>query len=159
MDARLLFVFRIGEQQLALPLDDVESVARMVEIQTLPGAPERVLGVLNFHGRIIPVLTLCGWLGLAPRPTTLRDWLIIVHLRERSVALIADEAIGVWNCDGHDVTPAHSVSPDLHSIAGVLRRDDGLIVICNLEQVLSSQEQLAVEEIAAPAAGELVAQS
>ena len=156
MDARQLFVFRIGEQQLALPLDVVESAARMVEFQSLPGAPENVLGVVNFHGRIIPVISLRAWLRLEPQPMSLRGWLIIAHLRERSVALAVDAVEGVWQCDPRDIAPAESVSPDLHSIEGVLRRDDGQVVICDLSAVLSPHEQRSLEEIAVPVPSEPV---
>jgi len=147
MDTRHLFVFRIGEQQLALPLGDVERVARAVEVQALPGAPAGILGAINFQGRIVPVMSLRNWLGLAPRAMDLRDWLIIARLRERLVALPADDVTGVRQSDARDVTSAQSVSPGLDAIAGVLRRDDGLTVICNLAGLLSPVEQQSLDEI------------
>jgi len=53
-----LVIFRLDNQDDALHLTAVERVLRMVAVSPLPMAPAIVLGVINFHGRVIPVLDL-----------------------------------------------------------------------------------------------------
>ena len=47
--------FNLDDQKYALFLSAVIRIIRVVEITSLPKAPEIVLGVINMHGQIIPV--------------------------------------------------------------------------------------------------------
>jgi purine-binding chemotaxis protein CheW len=47
--------FNLDDQKYALFLSAVIRIIRVVEITSLPKAPEIVLGVINMHGLIIPV--------------------------------------------------------------------------------------------------------
>jgi chemotaxis signal transduction protein len=60
-------VVRLRERLLALPLNAVHEVFRMVAIATqLPLAPRHCLGVIDCRGRIVPVFDLGARLGLVP---------------------------------------------------------------------------------------------
>jgi purine-binding chemotaxis protein CheW len=61
-------IIRIGEQRLALPIDPVVEVCRMVAVAaSLPRAPRDCLGVVDFHGQLVPLIDLGARLGLSPR--------------------------------------------------------------------------------------------
>ena len=55
-DIAQLVVFRLDERRYALPLAVVERVVRAVDVTPLPKAPPMVLGVIDVHGRVLPVL-------------------------------------------------------------------------------------------------------
>jgi purine-binding chemotaxis protein CheW len=57
-DTTQLVVFRLDERRYALPLAAVERVVRSVTVTPLPGAPAIVLGGINVHGRVLPVLNV-----------------------------------------------------------------------------------------------------
>ena len=61
-----LVVFSIAGQRYALNLPVVERVLRMVEVSPLPKAPLIVLGVINFHGEIIPAIDIRRRFGHSP---------------------------------------------------------------------------------------------
>lgn len=50
-----LVVFNLNNQKYALHLSSVETIIRVVEFTPLPKAPKIVNGIVNFHGKIIPV--------------------------------------------------------------------------------------------------------
>ena len=50
-----LVIFNLDDQKFALFLSAVMRIIQVVEITSLPKAPDIVLGVVNMHGRIIPV--------------------------------------------------------------------------------------------------------
>ena len=62
-DIRHLLVFSVDEQEYALPYTIVEKVVRSVEITPLPNAPDIIKGIINVHGRVIPVLSVREKLG------------------------------------------------------------------------------------------------
>lgn len=53
-----LVSFNLDDQKYALLLSAVIRIIRVVEITSLPKAPEIVLGVINMHGLIIPVFDI-----------------------------------------------------------------------------------------------------
>ena len=54
--SKQLVVFTVDDQHYALDLVSVERVVRAVEITHLPQAPDTVMGVINFEGKVIPVV-------------------------------------------------------------------------------------------------------
>ena len=66
-----LLVFALGDQRCALYLPVVDRVVRMVEITPLPKAPDIVLGVVNVHGEVIPVINVRKRFGLPQRDIAL----------------------------------------------------------------------------------------
>ena len=54
---------RVGNESYALPIDSVLEVAELGELTALPGAGTGLLGVRNFHGKVLPVFHLAHALG------------------------------------------------------------------------------------------------
>ncbi len=141
-----LVIFELAGQQLALSLSCVEGVIRSVEVSPLPEAPAGVRGVINFHGRIVPVLDLTARLGLAPRELRLSDHFVIAHTQRRTVALIVDCAIGVVPRAPAKLTTAEAIVPGLAGIQGVMRLNGDLVLIHDLESFLSPQAAEALTQ-------------
>ena len=145
-----LVVFVLDEQRFALPLTAVERVVRAVEVTPLPQAPPIILGVINVQGRIIPVINSRQLFGLAPGDTSwrevdLRDQFIIANTSRRTVALLADAVSGVAECSPQEVTSAEQILPGLGYLAGVVKREDGIIITCNLDKILSPEAEQALD--------------
>src|SRR5277367_233894 len=68
-----LVVFDLEEQRYALRLSAVEQVVRAVEITPLPKAPEIIRGVVNVHGRVVPVYHIRARFRLPEREIDLSD--------------------------------------------------------------------------------------
>jgi len=138
-----LIVFSIDEQRYALPLSNVERIVRMVEITHLPKAPENVSGIINVQGRIIPVVNLRQRFGLSGREIDLNDQLIIAHTKRRWIAFIADTVGGVVEIMEKEVVKAEEILPSMEYVLGLIKKDDGLIHILDIDAILSSA---AIEE-------------
>ena len=76
-----LVVFGIEGQRYALPLLAVERVLPMVAVSPLPKAPSVALGVINFHGQVVPVLDIRNRFGLPSRDYGLTGHLLIARTR------------------------------------------------------------------------------
>ena len=59
-----VLVFHIGDDRYGLPLRVVRRVLPLVELKSLPLAPDAVAGLMNLHGESVPVIDLarigCG---------------------------------------------------------------------------------------------------
>jgi purine-binding chemotaxis protein CheW len=143
--AHHLLSFTLGHQRYALRLDAVERAVRIVEIVPLPQAPDIVLGVIDVHGRIIPVVDTRKRFGLPARRLTLDDHLIIARTPNRSLALLVDRVNDAIECAATDVTAAAEILPGIGYVDGVAKLADGTILIHDLATFLSLDEAAGLD--------------
>jgi purine-binding chemotaxis protein CheW len=139
--AHQLVVFTMDEQRYALQLAAVERVVRMVEVTLLPQAPQIVLGVINAQGRIIPVVDIRRRFRLPARDIRLSDHLLIARTARRTVALALDAVTGIVEGSAQAVITAEEILPGLEYVEGVIKLEDGLILIHDLDTLLSLEEE------------------
>ncbi len=136
-----LVVFALDEQRYALHLSAVERIVRVAEVTPLPKAPEIVLGVINVQGQIIPVADIRRRFRLPEREIDLSDQLIIAKTSKRTVALVVDEVTGVIESPEQKLIPAKEILPGTDYVEGVMKLEDGLILIHDLATFLSLEEE------------------
>jgi purine-binding chemotaxis protein CheW len=116
-----LLTFRLAEQSYSLPIDCVEQIVDMVTVTHLPHAPAAIQGVINVHGRIVPVLDLRRRFNLPSRPYGLYTPIILAHMGDQLTGLIVDEVNDV-----HTIPAADLVIPDHFHLADLVELlDDG----------------------------------
>ncbi len=148
-----LVAFVVGEEHYALPLRTVQQVLRTVAITPLPKAPEVVLGVIDFKGNIIPVMSMRKRFGLAEPETSLSDQLIVADTSTRSVALVVNSVIGVVEKAAEEVTEAQKILPGTQYVEGITRLQDGILFIHDLECFLSKKEEQQLDGLVSQAVG------
>lgn len=136
-----LFLFSIEDRRFALELSCVERVVQAVAVTPLSDGPDAVLGVVNFHGVIIPVVDLRRRLGFPPRTVRLDDGMVIARTARRSLAFLVDTAFGVVESPEGGYTVGNDVVPGLEFVQGVVQIGDDLVLIHDLDRVLSIDEQ------------------
>ena len=141
-----LVVFALEDQRYALHLSAVERIVRAVEMTPLPKAPEIVIGVINLQGRIIPVINIRKRFHLSEREMELSDQLIIANTARRTVALVVDTVDGVIGRLSEEVTPADQVLPRIEYVEGIVKLENGLVLIHDLDKFLSIDEGTKLDE-------------
>jgi purine-binding chemotaxis protein CheW len=140
-----LVIFRLNGQRFALPLPVVERVIQAVEVTSLPGAPAVVLGVINVAGRVLPVFNIRRRFFLPEREVVPADQFLIARTARHMVALVIDEVHGVIEHEPSAVVGADRMVPGLEQFQGVVKLDDGLVLIHDLEKFLSLDEAHALD--------------
>jgi purine-binding chemotaxis protein CheW len=136
-----LFVFMLDDQRYALHLSAVVRVVRVVEITPLPKAPEIVIGVVNVQGQIVPVFNIRKRFRLPERELNLSDQLIIANTSKQPVALLVDAVSGVIELSEKEVTAFEKILPGMEYVEGVVKLEDGMILIHDLDRFLSVEEE------------------
>ena len=122
-----LVVFVIEERQYSLPLTVVERVLPMVAVSPLPQAPPIALGVINLHGKVIPVLDLRRRFGFPPRDYGLAAHLLVARTMRRTLALPVDAVLGVREVAVDAITPPDAVLPGVGHVVGIVTLADDLL--------------------------------
>jgi purine-binding chemotaxis protein CheW len=130
----------------ALKLGSVARVLRAAAVTPLPHAPDVVLGVLDLHGDVIPVISLRKRFGLAVRSIRSDDLLVVARTATRTVALAVDSTEGV--VEEESVVSPDEIVAGTSFLAGVTRTAEGLVLIHDLETVLfPDEEQLLAQAL------------
>lgn len=143
-------VIECAGQRYGLPIASVLKVAAMVSITRLPKAPDFVVGVIDFHGQVIPVIDLRWRLQQPLRPYTLRVPLVISRLNGRTIALAVDAVHAVVDLQPEHVqTPAQAFPPALqtHHLLGLARLDDGIVLLLDPQTFLSTAEETSLQQV------------
>ena len=105
-----------------------------------------VLGAIDVEGRVLPVLNLRRRLRLPEREIGPADQFLIAWTARRAVALVIDEAQGVIEREQSAVVGSDRIVPGLEQFQGVVKLDDGLVLIHDLEKFLSLDEARTLDE-------------
>ncbi len=135
-----IVVFTLDEPCYALPLDVVRRVVRMVDIMPLPKAPDIVCGAINMQGEIIAVVDVRKRFRLPKRPLDPNDRLIIAQTPQRCVALQVDTVSGVRTFSEREMIGVEQALPFAEYLQGVVKTEEGMILISDLETFLSLDE-------------------
>lgn len=135
-----LVVFTLHEQRYALRLAVIERIVRIAAITALPSAPAIVLGIVNIQGRIVPVVDPRTRFGLPIRDVELSDHLIVARTSRRPVALRVDAVKGVMEYSRSQLATTQGAPLDARYVEGVLKLEDGLVLIHDLDTFLSPLE-------------------
>lgn len=140
-----LVVFSLDQQSYALPLSRVRRAIRVVAPTPLPLAPALVVGIVNIAGSVIPVIDLRKRFHLKEREIRLSDQLLLADTGKRLVALLTDEVQDVFEPPSEETASAAELPPCTELFAGVVKRPDGLILIHDLDRLLSLDEEAALD--------------
>jgi chemotaxis signal transduction protein len=145
-----LIEFECRGHRIALPLACVRRVVASAEPAPLPGATDIVLGVLNVGGDIVVAVDLCRRLGLPSAPMLPSQQIVIVELSGFLAGVLVDRVLGV--AERVPVAGMPAVLGAAPFVGGVVRLDDGLLMIVDPARFLFRDERhalaLALDEVA-----------
>lgn len=134
-------VFTLDTQRYAMPYVAVERVIRAIEITPLPKAPTDMLGIINIQGEIIPVLNIRKQFGLSEQELALHHFIIICHIRFRSIAFVVDDTQGLIDCSPTELVAGTEIHPGIQYINKIAKQHDELILIIDPEELLTPAEE------------------
>ena len=137
-----LVTFEINGEEYAFDILAVQEINRMLELTRVPQSPPEVEGVINLRGRIIPVLDLRTRFGMPPCERTENHRIVVVEVHRRVIGFIVDSVHEVLRIDGSivDTAPEMVTSIDTDFIDGVGKLDDRLLILLNLQRLVSAEE-------------------
>ncbi|MCC5871710.1 MAG: purine-binding chemotaxis protein CheW [Gammaproteobacteria bacterium] len=94
--------FNVGGNRLVSELGQVLEVLAPPRVTPIPGVEPWVLGVANVRGRLLPVIDLCAYLGLA-NTTTRSEWrTLVVEDGDLYCGLLVEQSFGMLQFEPQD---------------------------------------------------------
>lgn len=145
-----LVSFKIGNEEFGVDILKVQEINRMMQITKVPNAPEFVDGVINLRGRIIPIIDLRIRLGMVKREHDKSTRIVVVELDGKTVGFIVDEVSEVLRIPMNITEPPPPMVAGINAdyITAVGKLEDRLLILLDMEKVLSEKEKIDLEKAA-----------
>ena len=145
----LLISFMVGDEEYGLDILRVKEVIRIREITRLPRAPSFVKGIINLRGDVIPIIDLRDKFGLEHQDYTSMTRVIVVDVDGRLIGMVVDAASQVVRIPSDQIEPPPPIVGGLsvEFIKGVGKLDERLIILLNIDRILSTQEKVELAKL------------
>jgi len=138
--------FEIKKEGFGLELSKVKEVVAFPKVTPTPGTPKKVLGLMCLRDQVIPLVDLRICLGI--EPTLDHDTAVIVcEIGTKTVGLVVDVIQTVMSSEDKQVIeiPQDGTNSSAAMISKVIRMENHLILILNLESLIGASEMEASE--------------
>jgi purine-binding chemotaxis protein CheW len=143
--SRKLVVFVLADEHYGVDIAAVESIIKLQPITAVPRAPAFVEGVTNLRGQVLPVIDLRQRLGLAASEPSKDSRIVVIEMEGTKVGMVVDAVSEVLSAG----VPEEAIEPpspivvtiDSSYITGIAKVDERLIILLDLQKVLSPEER------------------
>jgi purine-binding chemotaxis protein CheW len=146
-----LIVFSLNEVEFAVPIEQVWRVEPLAEqvMTRVPRAPGFLEGVINVRGQVVPVLDLKKRFGLPSTEWPAKARLLVAEVENQRVGMMVDTVSDILWFATAKVEPPPPMVAQISGVfvQGVGKEDDRLLIILDLEQVLSPEEREELAEM------------
>jgi len=144
-----LVSFHIEEEEFAVDILNIQGINRMMNITRVPNTPAFVEGIINLRGQVIPVVNLRKRLGFPLKEPDKATRIIVVEIGKRVIGFIVDSVNEVLRISSSITEPPPPMVAGIDSeyITAVGKLDDRLLILLDLEKVLSGDDLNVLENI------------
>ncbi len=137
-----LSTFLVGDALCGMDILKIQEINKLIDMTSVPQAPDYVLGILNLRGQIITSIDLGKKLGLGITNISEDPRNIIVNSKGEHIGLMVRKISDVVtaNKDKFEPPPSNMGGIQGEFFTGVYKTKDKLIGILDVEKVLKIQE-------------------
>ena len=148
VDEGLFLTFVLGKEEYGIEILRAREIIGLMEITTVPQTPDYMKGVINLRGKVIPVVDLRLKFSMPEVEHTQETCIIVVEVGSAQAGIIVDSVSEVTDIRGEDIedAPDFGQEIDTDSIMGLGKTKDKIVILLDIEQVLSFEELEMVEQ-------------
>lgn len=149
--------FSLGDEVFAVPVGVVREILDHEEAFKIPNGPDYLVGLRDVRGQGVPVMDLRLKLGLTKTVATPHTRVLVMDIplddRMLTLGMVADRVYEVTPFRRDQVEKAPDIGSRWRSdyIAGVVRRDQGFVVLIDLASLLSERDTTLLADASAAA--------
>jgi purine-binding chemotaxis protein CheW len=149
-DERQLVVFQLGAELYGVEISRVHEIIRLQAVTRVPRSPMFVEGVINLRGKVISVINLRRRFGLASAGHTRASRIVVVDINDQVIGMVVDGVSEVLRVNTATIEPPSPTIAGIDSeyLQGIVKLPERLVILLDLDRVLSREERRALEEAA-----------
>lgn len=146
MSSVQFIIFELEQQQYGIEIDFVNGINKLKDfkISSIPNCPNFIEGIINLRGKVIPLYNLRKRFKFQDSTIRKDDEVLIAIVNDIMIGLILDEVIDIVRIEDTDIEPTSALfSTNIvnNFISSIAKKDDQMIIILNVEKILTVKEQ------------------
>jgi purine-binding chemotaxis protein CheW len=149
-----VLAFVLGEKEYALDFSKVLETRRFESVSKLANMPAFIKGVINLHDNIVPIVDLRARFGIGQVECDESTEMVILNLDSRMVGIVVDAIsdVLVTKCTRINKVPMRISDIDAQFLQGLVSVDDRMLVLLDIEKLMSDEILMSDKVMAALAA-------
>jgi purine-binding chemotaxis protein CheW len=145
--ASQIVTFRLGNELFAADIFSVERVLRYTTPSPVPNVPAWIEGVIDYQGRVVPVINLRRRFELPDAPIPADARILVLTVEDEWVAATVDGVLDVSVLDASRLAAPPTLFRGLAAgyLRGVVRRGERLVVFLDVPRLFSTDERIVLE--------------
>jgi purine-binding chemotaxis protein CheW len=153
---RQLIVFKLGQEEYALPIDDIKEVVLTPKISRIPQTPFYVKGVANIRGNVISIIDLEERFNLVQHDDAYLDeealkeaqenisanYTLVIESKQFKVGILVREVPNTLSIKSSEIDNTTSIiqhtSLNEEAINGIVKLGDRMIIMIDIIKMMAS---------------------
>ena len=150
-NSRELLTFTLGSEEYGIDILKVQEIRGYDAVTTIANSPEFIKGVINLRGIIVPIVDMRIKFKLGNITYNELTVVIILNVANRVVGIVVDGVSDVIALTAEQLKPApeFSSSLDMQYIMGLGTVDERMIIVMDIEKLMTGRDMDLVEMAAA----------
>lgn len=134
--------FQLENETYGINVMQVREVLRYSDIAPVPGAPDYVIGIINLRGNVVTVIDTRARFGLQHGEISDSTRIVIIEAETQVIGILVDSVAEVVYLRSSEIdnTPCVGTEESAKFIQGVSNRDGQLLILVDLNKLLSDDE-------------------
>ena len=137
-----ILVFKLGNEFYATNIMELERILGFQEPTKLPDSPTFLDGVIDYENSVLPIINIVDKFGLKDI-NSFEKKIIVVKRESGKIGILVDSVSEVMSIYEEDVKNPNSLSTLISKkyIQGLVKKNDNIIIMINLDKILTVQEE------------------
>ncbi len=141
-----ILIFSINGEYYATNIMEVERILGYEKSTKIPDSPQFVEGVINYEGKILPVITLSKRFNLPFSEIQEESKIIVAKQNHSKIGIIVDFVSEVKDVKTDSIEDSPEIISGISKryIKGLIKIDGRIIIYLNLSAILTEEEKIQI---------------
>ncbi|MDX2200626.1 MAG: chemotaxis protein CheW [Phycisphaerae bacterium] len=141
--------FRLADEEYGVDIMRAQEIIMISQITRVPEVPDFICGLINLRGHVIPIVDLRKRFGLEAREYDEHTRVIVVNVESKTIGIVVDAVTEVLRIHAEQIEPAPSsiTGLDHEYIRGLVKLEGKLLILLNIEKILSREQQRELTQL------------
>ena len=143
--------FTLGQEEYGVDIQKVQELRGYDAVTRIANAPEHIKGVVNLRGIIVPIVDMRIKFKLDTPSYDQFTVVIILNIANRVMGMVVDSVSDVITLTPEQIKPAPEMGSVLDTayLIGLGTLDERMLILVDLEKLMTSEDMGLVEKLAA----------
>lgn len=162
VDTKKFLTFTLKNEEYGTHILKVREIIGYMDVTPVPQTPHFVKGVINLRGKVIPVINLRSRFDMEEAEVTDETCIIVVDVEFESdegsediqMGIVVDTVEEVQDIPEENIDPAPNFGGEIDTdyIEGMGKIDENVIILLDIDRVLSDEQLVALKDVEAQTA-------